>query len=68
MMAKKNVTFVIEEDLNRNVEIHAAIEGKQKSEILTEALTRYFAEKTAQQKLKELSSNQKSIAYQTATP
>lgn len=67
-MAKKNVTFVIEEELNRNVEIHAAIEGKQKSEILTEALNKYFTEKTAQQKLKELSSKKTPPVFATATP
>ena len=55
-MGKKNVTFVITEELNRNIEIHAAIEGKQKSEIITEALNKYFSNKSAQEKLKELSS------------
>jgi hypothetical protein len=41
-MAKKNVTFVITDELDRNIEIQAAIDGKQKSEIVSEALSKYF--------------------------
>jgi polyphosphate kinase len=44
-MAKKHYTFVMEEDQNRRIEICAAIESKQKSEILKEALNSYFAER-----------------------
>ena len=44
-MAKKHYTFVMEEEENRNIEICAAIEGKQKSEIVKAALTLYFAER-----------------------
>ncbi len=47
-MGKKHFTFVIEEKDNRNIEICAAIEGKQKSQILKEALTEYFSTKDYQ--------------------
>lgn len=44
-MSKKNVTFVITDEQNKNVEISAAVEGKQKSEIVTEALIFFLSQK-----------------------
>ncbi len=43
-MGKKNVTFVLTEEIDREIEIRAFLQGKQKSEILTEALQNYFSE------------------------
>lgn len=45
-MGKKNVTFVLTEEIDREIEIRAFLQGKQKSEILTEALQNYFSENT----------------------
>jgi hypothetical protein len=44
-MSKKNVTFVITEELDRNIELCATIERKQKSQVLNEALEPFFATK-----------------------
>jgi hypothetical protein len=43
-MKKKNVTFVITENFDREIETRAFLEQKQKSEILIEALNLYFSE------------------------
>ena len=41
-MGKKNVTFVITDEIDREIEVRAFLTGKQKSEILIEALSDYF--------------------------
>ena len=41
-MAKKHYTFVIDQELNRQLEICAAIEEKPKSQVLQEALEEFF--------------------------
>ncbi len=41
-MGKKNVTFVVTDEVDREIEIRAFLENKQKSEILLAALNLYF--------------------------
>ena len=45
-MVKKHYTFVIDQELNRQLEICAAVEEKQKSLVLQEALEEFFNSKS----------------------
>lgn len=49
---KLRTTLMISEDIDRMVEVCAAVEGKQKSEVVNEALAAYFVDK---EKIRSLS-------------
>ncbi len=66
-MAKKNVTFVITDELDREIEIRAFLERKQKSEILTEALTTHFDNKQRERLPNEKITRRKKDAALAAT-